>query len=218
MSFGHEKTNEPSQLSTRSEPGVHSQDTDVPWAQDRSASRAGAGALGGAARAGGLVVDNAQSQANTRFEEAVRLIKRGEATKARRLIEVAQALVPDDTRFTSALAEWRAFVAIHETAPDQRAFARAVRAEALGDIQGAMELLRQATSMNPEHANAWNRLGLLLARNRDLQGAVDALSRAVELAPNDPSILANFSRVAEAHERSGGLDGKLRALWRRFVG
>lgn len=218
MHFSYEKTDEQSELSTRSERSLHTQDTDFPWTQEPTPARAGISAFGKAVSTGGFVVENAQSQANTRFEEAVRLIKSGKATTARRHIEVAQTLAPDDPRFSDALMNWRAFVALHETAPDQRAFARAIRAEALGDIQGAVELLRQATSMNPNHANAWNRLGLLLARTHDLPAAIDALSRAVELAPNDPSILANFSRVAEAHEHSVGLDGKLRALWRRFVG
>lgn len=163
-----------------------------------------------------LVIDNAQVRAATLFDQSIREVKNGALDKARGLLEQAATLAPNEERYRATLAAWDDFVATHRTPEDMRALALAVRTEDAGDLVKATALLRQATQWNPQNATAWNRLGLILARQKDTRGAVDALSKAVELAPHDAAILSNFTKVAGAAEK-GGVDVGLRNLWKRIV-
>jgi Flp pilus assembly protein TadD len=179
----------------------------------------GARSLDAPARGGGrgLVIDNARSRAAALFDQSVREVKNGSFEKARGLCEQAAAMAPQEERYQDALRDWPAFVEAHKTPPDQRALAQAVLAEEAGDLVRATTLLRQATQANPANATAWNRLGLVLARQKDTRGAAAALGKAVELSPEDAGILSNFAKVAGAAEKAGGLEGGLRSLWKRIV-
>jgi Flp pilus assembly protein TadD len=166
---------------------------------------------------GRLIIDNAQSRGAAAFEQAIREIKNGAFEKAQGLVRQAAEAAPQEPAYRDALAQWSAFVEQHRTPEDQRAMAQAVLAEQTGDLGRATTLLRQATTLNPKNATAWNRLGLLLARQKDMQAAATALGRAMELDPDDAGIRSNFTKVVAAAERGGGLDGGLRALWKRLA-
>lgn len=95
---------------------------------------------------------------------------------------------------------------------DRRATAyyhNAVATEAMlaGDDARAAELFRAAIDVEPEFAETWNNLGVLLYRQGDLEGAVEALERAHRLDSTLLPALENLSglyrgkgRVVEAAE------------------
>jgi Flp pilus assembly protein TadD len=70
------------------------------------------------------------------------------------------------------------------------------RGEAIAEIE---ELLRQ----HPRSVDAWNVLGVLRKRSGDLGGARAALGHGIEIAPEDPALLANLANV---HEGLGAHD------------
>ncbi len=79
--------------------------------------------------------------------------------------------------------------------------ARASRAEDGHDLEGAVAALREAITLEPLSAVAHNRLGVLLARVRDIAGAIEALDRALALRPDDPTIRSNHQKIASIAER-----------------
>jgi Flp pilus assembly protein TadD len=80
----------------------------------------------------------------------------------------------------------RAIAAAHD--PESIAFARHEYAETLvtwGESPEARAQLEIAVAANPADASAWHDLGLLRHNAGDDPGAIDALLRAEQLAPND---------------------------------
>lgn len=169
---------------------------------------------GGSARA--LVVDNAQFRAAALYEQCLRDVKNGALDKARGLLEQAVSWMPDEPRYRAALEDWSAFVERNKTREDLHALALAIRAEQLGNLANATALLRHVTQLNPNNASAWNRLGLLLARQKDTRGALEALTQALRAAPNDAAIRSNLLKVASAAQK-GGFDLGLGDLWKRLT-
>ena len=75
----------------------------------------------------------------------------------------------------------------------------------------AVEVLRAALRIDPTLAWAQLELGgalRLLGRHAE---ALEALDRAIELAPDDPVVLATRGRVLRALGRAGGGRGGVRA-------
>ncbi len=67
------------------------------------------------------------------------------------------------------------------------------RQDRLGDLE---RLLRQVIALDPDHAHAYNALGYTLAdHNQRLPEALDLITQALELAPNDPFILDSMGWV-----------------------
>lgn len=65
-----------------------------------------------------------------------------------------------------------------------------------GQVDQLEKLLRQVIALDPEHAHAYNALGYTLAdRNQRLPEALDLITQALELAPNDPFILDSMGWV-----------------------
>lgn len=163
------------------------------------------------------MVGNATARAGGLYDDAVREVKNGNLDKARALIVEGRGVAGDDPRFDAALRDWPAFVAAHKTAEDARLLAQSVRAEGVGDIARALQLAQTAARVNPDNASAWNRVGLLLARQKDLPGAAAALGKALELAPEDAAIASNFTKIAQLVETSGDLDRGLKSLWKKVT-
>ena len=73
--------------------------------------------------------------------------------------------------------------------PASIAFARREFAETLitwGELDEAKAQLETVVSAKPDDPAAWHDLGLLRHNRGDVPGAIDALSRARDLAPKDP--------------------------------
>lgn len=82
--------------------------------------------------------------------------------------------------------------------------------ERLGRHESAEGYLRKLIALYPDHAHGLNALGYLLAdANRDLDEAERLLTRALELAPNDPFILDS---VGWLRYRQGRLEEALSLL------
>lgn len=68
--------------------------------------------------------------------------------------------------------------------------------ERQGKVPQMERLLRQAIALDPEHAHAYNALGYTLAdSNTRLPEALDLITQALELAPDDPYILDSMGWV-----------------------
>ena len=70
---------------------------------------------------------------------------------------------------------------------DARAlYKQAFQAFVQGRVEEAVAGYRQALSVDPALAIAWNGLAMALAQQGDLDGAIDAGRRLVELEPDEP--------------------------------
>lgn len=66
-----------------------------------------------------------------------------------------------------------------------------------GNLVAAEEYARKAVAVSPNSAAAWGNLAMVLVQNNNRDEGFDAISRAVELDPQDPKnryILENFHR------------------------
>jgi len=80
--------------------------------------------------------------------------------------------------------------------PAVRAFYVGVAALDAGDDRRAREELSRAAELAPAEPAAWNGLGVLLLRQRDLEGAKSALDKAASLAGNNSAIVRNQALLA----------------------
>jgi tetratricopeptide (TPR) repeat protein len=91
---------------------------------------------------------------------------------------------------------------MHKVPPQARkAFDKGEQAEAKGDHEQAAELFRQAVSIDPEFADAFNELGAIEAGQGELSQAIDEFQKAVDLVPEHPRALANLSIVLAKSQR-----------------
>lgn len=103
------------------------------------------------------------------------------------------------------------------TAQVERLLRNAAHAEQQGELDKAVVALRRAAELSPRSPMIHNRLGVALARHKDLPGAIAALGVALELQPNDPTILSNYTRIASLAEKEGQGSTKS-SLWSRLRG
>ena len=74
--------------------------------------------------------------------------------------------------------------------------------------------LRQIIEMEPEHALAWNKLGVVFARRKDLRQAEDCFNQAISL---DSQLASPHSNLATSTRNEVGLTGPKQptnVLWR----
>lgn len=83
-------------------------------------------------------------------------------------------------------------------------------------MERAVFHLRRAAEVSPNSPVVFNRLGIALARQKDLRGATNALGRALELAPDDPTIVTNFTRLATMADRAEQGGPRKQTLWDRL--
>ena len=67
-------------------------------------------------------------------------------------------------------------------------------AAAKADLDEALRLSRRAVKLDPSFGPGWGALSEALFRGRDFTGALDAINRAIELAPADALMLATRGR------------------------
>jgi len=94
----------------------------------------------------------------------------------------------------------------------RKAFEKGSQAEANGDHQQAAEYFRQAVTIDPEFADAFNELGAADAARGDIPQALEDFQKAVNLVPEHPLALPNlcialaklkrFHEAAEAARRA----------------
>ncbi|MHC1790477.1 tetratricopeptide repeat protein [Solidesulfovibrio sp.] len=84
------------------------------------------------------------------------------------------------------------------------------QAAARGQFEGAMELVDQAMAQDPAYPPLWNQKASLQIRAKDYAGAMETLSVALKVEPQNPetNILA-LSALLRADEKAGGKDPAL---------
>jgi tetratricopeptide (TPR) repeat protein len=68
---------------------------------------------------------------------------------------------------------------------------------AKGELEEAIAGYREAISVDPDLAIAWNGLSMALAQQGNLDEAIDAAKRLVELEPEDALSHTNLSRLLQ---------------------
>lgn len=170
-------------------------------------------ALGWEKRA--LAVDPAYPEGNLNLGSMY--MELGEVEPAIGAFERERALDPDDARNLASLAQ-----ALDRAGRTEEAEQVYTEAEA-GGLEDAPALYnhalilerlnrpaaeaeamyRRAVAADPSFADAWNNLGVLLARQGRLEEAVEVWGRALEVAPGHPRVLDNLERANRRLEQQG---------------
>jgi len=132
--------------------------------------------------------------------------------KIKRSAEVQ--LLRDQRQYERARTTLEAFV---QQFPDdtELMYELAMVHEKLGHLQDMENLLRQLIAKSPQDPHAYNALGYSLAdRGLRLPEALELISKALDLAPNDPFIIDS---LAWAHFRSGNHTQAERLLQQAFL-
>jgi predicted Zn-dependent protease len=173
---------------------------------------------GDAPRSGGRVSDGQRSKARDLFELAMRDREAGRSSSAKMNARLATIYDPENEQYRRALAEWEepggssSTMQAAPVSPSQASQVSAVAkrpdyvllyeeaqtCEEQGDIDRALELLRQGIEQFPSAAAFHNRLGVLLAmKKRDFDAAADAIQRAIELEPENLHYKSNFGKIIQ---------------------
>ena len=92
----------------------------------------------------------------------------------------------------------------------------AMLADTLGKFDESEKLLRKLIQLQPKRAHAYNALGYsLLSRNQRIPEAVALVEKAIQLAPDDITIMDS---VGWGYYRSGKLEESIKWLKRAFAG
>jgi Flp pilus assembly protein TadD len=92
----------------------------------------------------------------------------------------------------------------------------AMMADKIGKPGVFEELMRKLIKIKPDHAQAYNALGYgMLERNERIPEAMKLVEKALQLAPNDASIMDS---VGWGYYRSGKLDESVKMLRRAYAG
>jgi tetratricopeptide (TPR) repeat protein len=166
---------------------------------------------------------------DAQLRQAVLIARQGHADKALALLDNT-APQDDDERVQGYLTRSQiqrdanrmdAAVATLKTAdrafPDtpEIKYELAMLEERRGRISEVEHLLRQVIALNPDNAQAYNALGYTLAdHNKRLPEALDLITQALNIAPNDPFILDSMGWV---RFRMGQLDRAAEYLRRAYA-
>ena len=166
---------------------------------------------------------------DAQLRQAVLIARQGHADKALALLDNT-APQDDDERVQGYLTRSQiqrdanrmdAAVATLKTAdrafPDtpEIKYELAMLDERLGRISEVERLLRQVIALNPDNAQAYNALGYTLAdHNKRLPEALDLITQALNISPNDPFILDSMGWV---RFRMGQLDRAAEYLRRAYA-
>jgi len=82
-----------------------------------------------------------------------------------------------------------------ETPAVQELLDDASGAVAVGELEAAAALFRQATEVDPSCFDAWHGLGMVLMRSGDLKTALGASLMATDLRPNDLLAWTSLSQI-----------------------
>ena len=73
--------------------------------------------------------------------------------------------------------------------------------EQCGDAAGARGAYQQGVQVSPQDVELWYRLGALEAKEEHFEQAEEAFRSAVEMRPDDPSLLASLAHVVQVQGR-----------------
>ena len=157
------------------------------------------------------------------------LNKRGQFAEARQLLQQAPA-ANDQQRVQLVMAEAQllrdanqfdeAYQVLNQTLekfPDQPdlIYDTAMMADKVGKPDVFENLMRKLIKIKPDHAQAYNALGYgLLERNERIPEAMQLVEKALELAPDDASIMDS---VGWGYYRNGKLDESVKILRRAYT-
>ena len=157
------------------------------------------------------------------------LSKRGQFAEARQLLHQAPA-ANDQQRVQLVMAEAQllrdanqfdeAYQVLNQTLekfPNQPdlIYDTAMMADKVGKPDVFENLMRKLIKLKPDHAQAYNALGYgLLERNERIPEAMQLVEKALELAPDDASIMDS---VGWGYYRNGKLDESVKILRRAYT-
>lgn len=144
-------------------------------------------------------LDVSRHRAAEAYQQALVEMQAGQLGSAYASARLAATYAPDDPKINDLLNNWHHISADYSRprqAQDVVLFIEAQRAEAKGQYDQAIALLRKAIELKPGAAALHNRLGVMLsARLKDFDAAVVELAKAVELEPQNLAYRNNLLKV-----------------------
>jgi tetratricopeptide (TPR) repeat protein len=150
------------------------------------------------------------------FDEARQLLQQAPAANDQQRVQLVLAeaqLLRDEKKFDEA---YQLLNQTREKFPDQPdlIYDTAMMADQIGKPDVFEKLMRQLIKLKPDHAQAYNALGYgLLERNERIPEAMQLVQKALELAPDDASIMDS---VGWGYYRNGKLDESVKILRRAY--
>ena len=158
------------------------------------------------------------------------LSKRGQLAEARQLLQQARA-TDNQQRAQLVMVEAQLLREAHQfdeayqvlnqalaKLPNQieLIYETAMMADKIGKPDMFEQLMRNLIKIKPDHAQAYNALGyVMLERNERIPEAMQLVEKALQLAPDDASIMDS---VGWGYYRTGKLDESVNMLRRAFAG
>ena len=136
------------------------------------------------------------------LELALKDLREGKKARALTYVRMAADLDPSDLKARSLLDNWNQAEQIAKSdSEDQRLVADAQRCEDLGQFDLAANMYRKVIALKPSEPEPYNRLGIVLAlRLKDYTGAINALMKAAELAPDNVAYRSNLGKIYKLSE------------------
>lgn len=140
-----------------------------------------------------------RGKAQALFDDAMRDYQAGRIGAARMNAKLAAIYDPGNEEYRHALEQWERAPtgrSRQQVPPEVALYERAQEAESEGDVERALQLLREGISLNPDVPAIHNRLGVLLAlQKRDYDAAAAAIRRAIELEPDNLHYKNNLGKI-----------------------
>ncbi len=169
-------------------------------------------------------IENPRDALRVIVRSASLLARQGKVEEARKLIRSAPEVQPEDERTkisaeVQLLRDYKLYAQAYQRLAEaivqfpqdsELLYDQAMLAEKLGRAEEMERLLRRLIAAKPDYHHAYNALGFSLAeRNVRLDEARQLITKALELAPDDPFIVDSLAWV---EFRSGKLEDALRLL------
>ena len=151
------------------------------------------------------------------FAAARQLLQQTPATNNQQRVQLVMAeaqLLRDEKKFDEAYQLLNQALAKFPDQPDL-IYDTAMMADKVGKPAVFENLMRKLIKLKPDHAQAYNALGYgLLERNERIPEAMQLVEKALELAPDDASIMDS---VGWGYYRNGKLDESVKILRRAYT-
>lgn len=148
-----------------------------------------------------LRVMNIDARARKLVEAAEQDRVRGEFGSALNNMKLALTYDPNNAELRAALEELSKSAPAggrpgSKVAAQKTLLSKALEAEKLGDIEGAVELLEKHLASHAKDAAAYHRLGIILAmRGKDLVRGREMVEKALSIDPDNQTYAQNLSKI-----------------------